>query len=406
MISRLFSTWTGRFFAAGVPLLALFVVCGCDADRYPEDLTYPVRTDPLIDPPTDPSTQPTSFDAPGDFPQAVLVGFEKLPDASKAIKFPSKQLTAQDRVDLKKKLEDVFGTPAHPKVAGIDDDARAALKLDDETLAKGSELFRRNCLQCHGLTGDGRGHTAGWINPHPRDFRKGMFKFTSSSQRQGPARKARREDLLRTVRQGIEGTAMPSFGLLPEDDLEALVSYVIHLSLRGESEAYAIFQRGDDKSVDDAVADGLESFVGFWRETEKNLIKPPAYPVPEGDDSLRAASITRGFEFFAKNCLSCHENYGRRDVYKYDAWGTIVRPADLTLGNYRGGRRPLDLYWRIHSGINGSQMPATVPSAMNENQVWDVVNFVQALPYKSLLPDAVRAKIYPPESEQVARGGD
>ena len=45
-----------------------------------------------------------------------------------------------------------------------------------------------------------------------------------------------KEDLLRTLSRGIEGTTMPSFGLLHHQELEDLASYVIHLSLRGETE--------------------------------------------------------------------------------------------------------------------------------------------------------------------------
>jgi hypothetical protein len=43
----------------------------------------------------------------------------------------------------------------------------------------------------------------------------------------------------------------------------------------------------------------------------------------------------------------------------------------------------VDLYWRIHSGINGSGM---VPfgSSLQGNQIWDLVNFLQALPYPAM----------------------
>jgi mono/diheme cytochrome c family protein len=51
---------------------------------------------------------------------------------------------------------------------------------------------------------------------------------------------------------------------------------------------------------------------------------------------------------------------------------------------YRGGRRPIDLYWRIHVGVPGSNMPANYP-ALNSEQIWDVVNFLQVLPYRSEL---------------------
>src|SRR5262249_31993927 len=112
----------------------------------------------------------------------------------------------------------------------------------------GTQLFRRHCLHCHGLTGNGQGPTAPWVNPHPRDYRPGMFKFISQGPRDAneppPPRKPLREDLIRVMRQGVEGTSMPAFGalsndkfgMLSEDDLEPLASAVIHLSLRGEVE--------------------------------------------------------------------------------------------------------------------------------------------------------------------------
>jgi hypothetical protein len=73
---------------------------------------------------------------------------------------------------------------------------------------------------------------------------------------------------------------------------------------------------------------------------------------------------------------------------KGDFWGNPLRPANLNRGIYKGGRRPIDIYWRIAKGINGAQMPGHFP-AINEQQIWDVVNFVLALPYEpELLRDA------------------
>jgi hypothetical protein len=74
---------------------------------------------------------------------------------------------------------------------------------------------------------------------------------------------------------------------------------------------------------------------------------------------------------------------------KLDDWGNPLRPANLNRGVYRGGRRPLDLYWRIAKGITGAQMQSHYPGLINEAQVWDLVNFVLALPYETgLLEDA------------------
>ena len=71
-----------------------------------------------------------------------------------------------------------------------------------------------------------------------------------------------------------------------------------------------------------------------------------------------------------------------------DEWGNPLRPANLIEGNYKGGRRPIDLYWRIAKGINGVKMPAHA-GILTDEQIWDVVNFVLALPEDpDLLPES------------------
>ncbi len=44
----------------------------------------------------------------------------------------------------------------------------------------GYALYRRHCLHCHGVSGAGDGPTAPFLYPRPRDYRKGLFKFTST----------------------------------------------------------------------------------------------------------------------------------------------------------------------------------------------------------------------------------
>ena len=89
---------------------------------------------------------------------------------------------------------------------------------------------------------------------------------------------------------------------------------------------------------------------------------------------------------FNASCVSCHFDFGRRANFRHDTWGTLVRPANLTAGAYRGGRRPMDIYFRIHSGINGAGMPrfGSKEKGLAPNQIWDVVNFVQVLPYPQM----------------------
>ena len=94
-----------------------------------------------------------------------------------------------------------------------------------------------------------------------------------------------------------------------------------------------------------------------------------------------------------------------RDLWKnsLDDWGQPLRPANLNRGVYKGGRRPIDLYWRIAKGINGAKMPAHYPTIEPE-RIWDLVNFVLELPYEpKLLHGATLPSAAPAPAPAVAR---
>ena len=86
---------------------------------------------------------------------------------------------------------------------------------------RGELLFTKQCGICHGDSGDGQGKFAYLMNPRPRNFHQGNFKL-ATTQNQVPTDK----DLLRTIRRGMPGSAMPPWGHLPESDLDALVQFV------------------------------------------------------------------------------------------------------------------------------------------------------------------------------------
>jgi len=130
--------------------------------------------------------------------------------------------------------------------------------------------------------------------------------------------------------------------------------------------------------------------VDKWRESqdEKYKIVPGPYKYANDDAGLKL-SIKRGFDIFTDKgevrgaCITCHTDFGRKAVYKFDDWGTMVKPRDLTKLNYRGGHRPVDFYYRIHSGINGSGMLKQGKN-LTPDQIWDVINFVRVLPYPKM----------------------
>ncbi len=116
-------------------------------------------------------------------------------------------------------------------------------------LQHGRKLYMQNCEHCHGVSGDGAGPTAEYFDIKPRDYRQGLFKFTSTRNMD----KARRDDLDRTVRYGIPGTYMPSFLLFKDDELGAIVEYIRWLSMRGEFEQKVDIEFEAEQYTSDAI---------------------------------------------------------------------------------------------------------------------------------------------------------
>mgnify|MGYP001599182569 CR=1 FL=1 len=85
-----------------------------------------------------------------------------------------------------------------------------------------------------------------------------------------------------------------------------------------------------------------------------------------------AASIVRGNKLFQANCASCHGAGGKGDGPAGVA--LMPKPADLTA---MAGRHPDgDFAWKIAHGRG--LMPAW-KGALTENQIWDLVNYIQNL---------------------------
>lgn len=292
-------------------------------------------------------------------------------------------------------------------------------------LERGRMLYAEHCLHCHGVTGDGNGSTAKYMTPRPRDYRKGIFKFTSTDANS----RVQREDLARVIENGIPGTYMPSFKLLEEEESAAIIEYVLWLSMRGELEYqltrffatdYAFdavkerMQSGESykeivAEFDERLSGGeieeeaevfVEAMISKWQTSweERAVVTPEESRVPYG-----AESIARGRELYLSkdlNCIACHGEAGYGNgpqTYSitknlvtgednpepglYDEWGNPIKPRNLHRGIFRGGRRPLDIYRRIHAGIKGTPMPA-FGAKLKDEQIWDIVNYVFSVPFE------------------------
>ena len=346
-------------------------------------------------------------------------------------------------------LAGLFGTPDEPHFVANGAEA-GFLKVDNLVYAagavtgdrldpnvnpnrqRGRGLYREHCVHCHGINGDGKGPTAAFLKPYPRDFTMGKFKFNST--RIGAP--STDEDLHLLLERGVNGTAMPSFALLDRGEREALVDYVKYLAIRGQMERLLVQKAGelDPEAGEDKIEEtsqniigtpddeGLAALVESWKTAEPAVYpSEPSVPIFSQDRSGWAEekseqlfdSIDRGRELYytAKaNCYSCHgpTQLGDGNLALYDDWskelynwqterdedGTKkaeflklggleprpIRPRNLRTGQYRGGRRPLDIFWRIHNGIDGSGMPAA--NGLTHDDIWDLTNYVLSLPFE------------------------
>jgi mono/diheme cytochrome c family protein len=266
-------------------------------------------------------------------------------------------------------LEQYSGQPIRPKLL-------AEPEISAAHLARGYQVYTHYCQPCHGTSGDGNGPAAAFLDPRPRDYRAGIFKFTSTPYGSKP----RRADLIRTIRYGAKGTSMPAFKLLSNEDLEAVVDYVLALTHRGELERALVAEALNEEEIaPEYPAEAVEQIVAAWRAAEGESVQP-AVPEPPYDE----ASIELGRQaFLTKGCSKCHGEDGRgqtRENVGTDAWGHATKAADLTTGMFHGGRRPIDLYRRISSGINGTPMPAFKDALAAEPEtIWRLAHYARSV---------------------------
>jgi mono/diheme cytochrome c family protein len=178
-------------------------------------------------------------------------------------------------------VDTMFGTPDHPTLPQVileDEELASAISLDNLHKASGPEdekgrgLYRLLCASCHGISGNGRGPIGAAQAPYPRDYRMGVFKFKSTERGSKPTK----NDLRQLITHGISGSNMTSIqelldleklkrgdeaaGWIPEtissEDVDALVDYVIYLSVRGEHERTQL-----DMGILEGIIDGGDRLI-------------------------------------------------------------------------------------------------------------------------------------------------
>jgi len=218
-----------------------------------------------------------------------------------------------------------------------------------DLLALGKQTYTKQCIACHGPSGDGNGEAAYLLYPKPRNFVEGRYRLVSTWDAVPTD-----EDLFRTISRGMPGSAMPSWGHLPERTRWGLVHYL--KSLRQQP---------------------IE--IGPDHQPQSESDTPTGHLVVPPEPAYGAAERARARELFQLSCASCHgpEAKGDGSQKQVDAEGYPTRPRNLTLGVFKSLPTPEQIYCRIVAGLPGSPMPAQ-PFYYGDD-AWHLVHYVLSL---------------------------
>jgi cytochrome c oxidase cbb3-type subunit 2 len=190
-------------------------------------------------------------------------------------------------------------------------------------LEKGENVYLKDCVACHGEMGNGKGTASVFMEPKPRDFTMGMYKFRTTGSGELPTD----ADLMRTLERGVPGTQMPGW------------KHVLTLPERVAVIAY------------------IKSFSSDFKDGAPAPITIPA-PPPATAKSVEDGKMV----YMLMECWSCHGGKGKGDGKSgktlHDDWGRAILPWDLTRSDYKAGNDPASLYRTFTTGLNGTPMPA------------------------------------------------
>src|SRR2546427_660526 len=223
------------------------------------------------------------------------------------------------------------------------------LSLAAQDPTKGKAVYVKWCAGCHGDTGAGDGPAASHMLPRPHDFTGAIYKIRTTGSGQLPTD----QDVLRSIDDGLPGTAMPAWkDRLSERERRDVVAY-------------------------------LKTFSAFFQDTSQHVVPLTFSKEPGGARSAEALRVGRQF-YDSIGCWKCHGKAGRGDgpsapTLKTDP-GEPIFAADLHQSwRFRGGASAADIYRRLRTGLDGTPMPSFSDlidqKFLTDEQLWRVAPY-------------------------------
>jgi len=241
-------------------------------------------------------------------------------------------------------------------------------RLSAQDTTAGKVVYTKWCAGCHGDNGGGDGAGARHMIPPPRDFTVGLYQIRSTPSGQLPTD----ADVLRSIDEGLPGTAMPGWK-----------------------------SRLSDRQRRDVLA-YIKTFSTFFADTTQRPQPITFGSAPSGGTGAEALKVGRQF-YDSIGCRKCHGDQGRGDgpsapTLKDDAGHPIFAANLHENWRFNGGGTVEDIYHRLRTGLDGTPMPSFSDLIENkfltDEQLWRVAQYVRSLSPKD--PPVVRDVVHAP----------
>ncbi|MBS1985137.1 MAG: c-type cytochrome [Bdellovibrionales bacterium] len=246
--------------------------------------------------------------------------------------------------------------------------------VSSKTLNLGHDTYMNYCMQCHGISGEGNGPASIGLNPQPRNFTQGIYKFASVTSGELPLD----EDLKHVIRNGLRGTPMLPWDI-SDERLEAVVQYIKTFSPVWKTQTAGTPQK---LTPDPFGAERASEAIALGKKVYHGMAQ--CYTCHPTYASLKEISAYSK-EMTGNEVSSIREN-PELSVLQDSSYGHKFMPPDYTKIDIKTGGDIASLYKVLGTGVGGTSMPAwknmLSPSGNeeeSEKRLWALAYYVNSL---------------------------
>lgn len=212
--------------------------------------------------------------------------------------------------------------------------------FSQEERSSGRQVYETYCIGCHGTTGMGDGEAASFLNPKPRNFIAGDYKYFHFGEA-GPFPSDASLEI--TIRNGLAGSSMPAFPLLTDQEIKEVTTYIKSIRQGGWQESGPIQAASEPVMIEGEAGDELFVNAGC-----------------NGCHQLDAVGAVGGV---GPSLNQLSDRLSAEEIYE-----SIVNPNDILAAECPAGPCPANV------------MPAYFAERLTNDQIFALVDYLSDLP--------------------------